>query len=37
MKNILLSFFVIFGTLLGTAMLFAATVRRELRNLGGKR
>ena len=37
MKDILISFLVIFGPLLGTALLFAPTVRRELRNLGGKR
>jgi len=33
MKNILLSLFVIFGPLLGTALLFARTFRAELRNL----
>jgi hypothetical protein len=37
MKTLLLSLFVIFGPLLGTVLLFASTVRREWRNLGGKR
>jgi len=33
MKNILISFAVIFGPLLGTVLLFARTFRAELRNL----
>jgi hypothetical protein len=37
MKNIILSFLLIFGPLLGTALLFARTMRTELRNLGGQR
>ena len=37
MKTLLLSAFVIFGPFIGTALMFLATVRREWRNLGGKR
>jgi len=37
MKDILLSLFVVFGPLGGTALLFARTVHSELRNPGGKR
>jgi hypothetical protein len=37
MKTPLLSALVIFGPLFGTALLFARTMRVELRNLGGKR
>jgi hypothetical protein len=37
MKTLLLSFLVVFGPLAGTACLFARTVRREFRNLGGQR
>jgi hypothetical protein len=33
MKTLFLSFLVIFAPLLGTALLFLPTVRRELRNL----
>jgi hypothetical protein len=36
MKTAIISFFVIFAPLLGTALMFLPTVRRELRNLGGK-
>ena len=37
MKNLLISFAVIFGPILGTALLFLRTLRAELRNMGGKR
>jgi hypothetical protein len=37
MKDLFISLFVIFGPLVGTALLFFSTVRREWRNLGGKR
>lgn len=37
MKTIILSAFVVFGPILGTALLFVRTLRAELRNLGGKR
>jgi len=37
MKDLLLSAFVVFFPLLGTALLFFRTIRAELRNLGGKR
>jgi hypothetical protein len=37
MKTLLLSAFVVFFPLLGTVLLFLPTVRREWRNLGGKR
>jgi hypothetical protein len=37
MKTILLSALVVFGPLVGTFLAFLPTVRRELRNLGGKR
>jgi hypothetical protein len=33
MKTLLLSFFVVFAPLLGCALLFVRTFRRELRNL----
>jgi hypothetical protein len=33
MKDLLLSFFVIFFPLAGTVLMFIPTVRRELRNL----
>jgi len=33
MKTILISFLVLFGPLLGTALLFLPTFRHELRNL----
>jgi hypothetical protein len=33
MKNLILSAFVVFGPLLGAALMFLPTVRRELRNL----
>jgi hypothetical protein len=33
MKNLLLSFLVVFGPFAGTALLFARTMRAELRNL----
>jgi hypothetical protein len=37
MKILLISFLVVFFPLVGTGLLFLPTVRRELRNLGGKR
>jgi len=37
MKTLLISFFVIFFPLVGTVLMFIPTLRRELRNLGGKR
>lgn len=37
MRDIIISFAVVFGPILGTALLFLPTVRRELRNLGGRR
>jgi hypothetical protein len=37
MKNLILSAFVVFFPLAGTAFLFARTFRIELRNFGGKR
>jgi len=37
MKDLLISAFVVFGPLVGTALLFAPTMRAEFRNLGGKR
>lgn len=37
MKDILLSFLVVFGPLAGTVLLFLPTVLRELRNMGGRR
>ena len=37
MKTLLLSLLVIFGPLAGAVLMFIPTVRRELRNLGGKR
>jgi hypothetical protein len=37
MKTLLLSFFVVFFPLIGTALLFARTMRAELCNLKGKR
>jgi len=37
MKTLLLSAFVVFFPLIGTALLFWRTLRAELRNLGEKR
>jgi hypothetical protein len=37
MKDLLLSFLVVFGPLVGAVLMFLPTVRREWRNLGGKR
>jgi hypothetical protein len=37
MKTLIISAFVVFFPLVGTVLMFIPTVRRELRNLGGKR